>query len=386
MVEEEEKQHYSVHNDAVKDDETPLNNESKQHKRLDISIASGASALARDATDQNEKQDELRVYEDEAQRLMQTLPKTTMTGTRIGLVNYQGFWCLDSSRDMASILSFQTHFRARDTDLIIAGFPKTGNTWLMSLLFLVVNREKYRINQSPLLNNHPHELVRRLELQVYGNALDYPRAHRLNELPSPRLSHTHLPYVSLPNSIKDSKCKVIFISRNPMDTIVSFWYFTLNAIKTVTGENVEYGIEDCFEEFIQGKVMFGPFFDHVLEYWKQSLEHPEKVLFLKYEDLKDDPIAELKKLAEFVGMPFSPQEENEGVIKEIIEFCRINNMKEMEGNKSGVINKVFEKKSFFRKGEVGGWTQYFTPSMVERMNKLMNEKLEGTGLSFKLRP
>ncbi|XP_074321505.1 cytosolic sulfotransferase 5-like [Silene latifolia] len=327
--------------------------------------------------------DELLVKEAEVQCLVQSLPKTTTLQGIVELVNYQGFWCPNFSNNMASILAFQSHFCARDTDLIIASFPKTGTTWLKSLLFSVVNREKYDIKQSPLLNNHPHELVYRLEIDVYGNAFDYPRPQHLSELPSPRLFHTHLPYISLPKSIKDSECKVIYVSRNPMDTLVSLWYFTTSALKK-GGVDVEYSMEDCFEEFMEGKLGHGPFFEHIIEYWKQSLEQPETVLFLKYEDLKDDPIVELKKLAGFVGVPFSSQEESEGVIKEIIEFCSINNLKEMEVNKSGVINEYFEKKSYFRKGEVGDWTRYFTPSMVERMNKLMNEKFEGTGLSFKL--
>ncbi|KAL2927850.1 Cytosolic sulfotransferase 15 [Bienertia sinuspersici] len=61
-------------------------------------------------------------------------------------------------------------------------------------------------------------------------------------------------------------------------------------------------------------------------------------------------------------------------------------MKELDVNKNGVINKFYEKKSYFRKGEIGDWTNHFTPFMVERMTKLMEEKLEGTGLSFKLYP
>ncbi|KAL2895682.1 Cytosolic sulfotransferase 15 [Bienertia sinuspersici] len=143
-------------------------------------------------------------------------------------------------------------------------------------------------------------------------------------------------------------------------------------------------MEDFFEAFCEDRIPFGPFFDHVVGYWKASLEQPDKVLFLKYEDLKDDSTLHLKKLAEFVGMPFTSQEESEGVIDKIIEMCSIKSMKELEVNKSGVINKLFEKKAYFRKGEVGDWTHHFTPSMVEKIKKLMDEKLQGTGLSFKL--
>ncbi|XP_056694838.1 flavonol 4'-sulfotransferase-like [Spinacia oleracea] len=118
----------------------------------------------------------------------------------------------------------------------------------------------------------------------------------------------------------------------------------------------------------------------MLGYWKASLERSDKVLFLKYEDLKGDTISHVKKLAEFAGVPFSPQEESDGAIQEIIQLCSIKNLKELEVNKIGVFNKYYDKKSYFRKGEVGDGIHHFTPSMAERMNKLMQQKFEVTGL------
>lgn len=233
-----------------------------------------------------------------------------------------------------------------------------------------------------------------LETDVYNKTFAYPRPHHLNGLTSPRLLSTHLPYVSLPESIKTSGCRVLYITRNPLDTIVSLYYFSMKVMKNYFSMDVMKMIlglfyptprmEDFFEAFCEERIPFGPFFDHVVGYWKASLEQPDKFLFLKYEELKEDPTLQLKRLAEFVGMPFTSQEESEGVIQQIIEMCSIKNMKELEVNKSGVINKLFEKKTYFRKGEVGDWTHHFTPPMVEKMKKLMDKKLEGTGLSFKL--
>ncbi|KAL2892681.1 Cytosolic sulfotransferase 1 [Bienertia sinuspersici] len=128
-------------------------------------------------------------------------------------------------------------------------------------------------------------------------------------------------------------------------------------------------LEDFFEDCYEGRIPY---------------ENPSHVLFLKYEDLKDDAVFYLKRLAEFVGMPFSLQEESEGVINKIIELCSINNLKDLKVNKNGVLNKFFDKNTFFRKGEVGDWTNFFTKSEVLKMNKLMEEKLRATGLSFKL--
>ena len=61
------------------------------------------------------------------------------------------------------------------------------------------------------------------------------------------------------------------------------------------------------ESFCKGESEFGPYWDHVLGFWKASLEKPEKVLFLKYEDMVEDTASHVKRLADFVGFPFSDE-------------------------------------------------------------------------------
>ncbi|XP_074297224.1 cytosolic sulfotransferase 5-like [Silene latifolia] len=330
----------------------------------------------------NETQKELSIIsQEEVEEIKNALPKSTFGGNNVK--HYQGFWIRESF--LARILSFQRHFIARDTDLIISGLPKTGTTWLKSLLYTIVNRAIYPVNQNPLLRNHPQELVYNLENDIYGEAFAYPRPQHLDELPSPRLLSTHLPYAPLPESIRTSNCRLLYICRNPLDKFTSNFHFITSFVKNSNIGEMPH-IEDLFDDYCEGKSLYGPFFEHVVTYWKMSIEQPNKVLFLKYEDLKDDPELYLKRVAEFVGMPFTPLEESQGVISQIIEFCSIGNIKELEVNKSGVINKFFEKKSYFRKGEVGEWRNHFTPAMAERMTRLMEEKLRGTGLSFKLIP
>ena len=121
----------------------------------------------------------------------------------------------------------------------------------------------------------------------------------------------------------------------------------------------------------------------MLGYWKESLERPQKVLFLKYEDLKDNPILHMKRLAEFMGVPFSVEEEKEGLIEEISRLCSINNLRELDVNKTGKFGSLLVNKTLFRRGEVGDWVNYMTPKMVERLDKIIKEKMDGFGLTFK---
>lgn len=143
-------------------------------------------------------------------------------------------------------------------------------------------------------------------------------------------------------------------------------------------------MEEYVDKFCNGEEGFGPFWDHVLAYWKVSLEKPEKVLFLKYEDMKEETIFQVKRIAEFIGFPFSEDEEIRGVVKEISDLCSLSSLKDLEVNKNGKFMPNFENKSYFRKGEVGDWVNHLSLSMAERVSKVSEEKLKGSGLTFKM--
>ena len=142
-------------------------------------------------------------------------------------------------------------------------------------------------------------------------------------------------------------------------------------------------MEDYAEGFCRGEQGFGPFWDQVLGYWKESLEKPEKVLFLRYEDMKEETELYVKKVAEFVGFPFSKEEESQGVVAEILEVCSLRSLSGLEVNRSGKLMAIIDNKRFFRKGEVGDWVNHLTPSMAERIMKIIEQKFSGSGLTFK---
>nr|UOI39552.1 Sulfotransferase 2A [Betula platyphylla]UVJ47665.1 sulfotransferase 2A [Betula platyphylla] len=312
----------------------------------------------------------------ECKELLLSLPKEKGWRTPY-LYKFQGFWC--QPMEIQATISFQRHFQASDTDVVLASIPKSGTTWLKALAFAVVNRKRFAVysNNHPLLASNPHDLVPFFEYKLYANG----QLPDLSNLPQPRLFGTHVPFSSLPNSIKKSDCRVVYICRNPFDTFISSWHYS-NKLRP--GSQAPMLIDETFEMYCKGIIGFGPFWEHMLGYWKESIERPHKVLFLKYEDMKEDITFHLKKLAEFLGFPFSLEEERSGVIEKIAKLCSFENMKELEVNKSGKSIKNFENKDLFRKGEVGDWVNYLSPSMVEQLTKLMEEKLGGSGLSFKV--
>ncbi|XP_062099627.1 cytosolic sulfotransferase 15-like [Humulus lupulus] len=324
---------------------------------------------------------ELHGYEDqnkEKESFLSQLPKTKgWLGSSSTLCLYQNFWCPPTI--VPNIISFQEHFQALDQDIILASKPKSGTTWLKALLFSIINRANTTLSNTPLLSSNPHELVPFFEFNLYANNQKNPH---LGSIPAPRLFSTHIPYDSLPKSITESQSRIVYICRNPLDTIVSHWHFAnqIDEDDHLNHCSSKWSLEEFVEAYCNGVEVYGPFWSHFLGYWKQSVKNPQKVMFFKYEDLKKDTKTQVKRLAEFVGFPFSLEEETLGIVDEILEFCSLKNLKELDVNKHGKFMPYFENKSYFRKGEVGDWVNHLSSDMVEHVEKLIHEKLTSSGL------
>ncbi|ESW05669.1 hypothetical protein PHAVU_011G199600 [Phaseolus vulgaris] len=314
----------------------------------------------------------------EENELILSLPKEIGLSAAPYLHFFQDFWCPPYC--IEGVNNFQKHFHAKDNDVLVASFPKSGTTWLKALTFAIVNHQSFpSFNHHPLLSSNPHELVSILEFMLSHDLHD--QILSLSNMSEPRVLGTHLPFSSLAESITKSSWKIIYICRNPFDTFVSVWEFITKA-KSVSSP--KFTFEEAFEKYCNGIIGFGPWWSHMLGYWKESITRPNKVLFLKYEDLKEDTKFHVKRIAEFLDSPIIQGGESSTLIENIVNLCRFEKMKDLEVNKSGCIFTFFEKKTLFRKGEIGDWINYFSPSMIEKLSKIVEEKLGGSGLSFKI--
>lgn len=288
------------------------------------------------------------------------------------LVYYKGCW-LTTYGALKGLMFIQDHFKAQPADIFLANYPKRGTTWLKALVFPTMNRSRYDFPSHPLLGPGPHDCIPFLDAYILQNN---PMSS-IHSLPSPRLSATHIPYDFLPNSMISSGSRFVCICRNPKDVLVSTWVF-MNKIRPK--ELPPFSLEEAFELFCKGVSHYGPFWDHVLGYCKASLESPQKILFLKYEEMKREPFVHSKRLAEFLGQTFSLEEESDGVVHEIIRLCSSENLSSLEVNKTKV--KMFSNRlaidncDFFRKGKFGDWENHRTMEMIERLDQITEEKLE----------
>ncbi|CAL5071861.1 unnamed protein product [Urochloa decumbens] len=306
--------------------------------------------------------------------LVAALPRRQQSILELRL--YQGFWLPEHW--VPGTIVFQRRFSPRPDDVVLASYPKCGTTWLKALAFAVAARGAYlpASPAHPLRRLNPHDCIPFID-EIFAAG----EHAKLELLPSPRLMNTHLPYTLLPEPVTTGGCRVVYVCRDPKDMVVSLWHFLRRA-------KPDLSFAETFESVCDGTVAAGPVWDHVLSYWRASVARPDRVLFLKYEDMLCDGAGSVRRLAEFMGRPFSPAEEAAGDVAAVVELCSFDGMKGLEVNKPGAGGgtagryRPMPRDAFFRKGIAGDWANHMTPEMAARLDGIVREKLLGTGLAF----
>ncbi|KAM4814120.1 sulfotransferase 1A1-like [Urocitellus parryii] len=281
------------------------------------------------------------------------------------LVNVKGVSLIKYIGEMVEPIQ---SFQAWPDDLLISSYPKSGCTWvteIMEMIYQDGNLEKCQ--RAPI-----YERVPTLELKWPGlsTGMDI-----LKDTPAPRLLRTHLQLALLPQSFLDQKVKVIYVARNAKDVAVSFYNF----YKMAKG-HPEPGTWDNFlEKFMDGQVSFGSWYQHVLEWGKLSRTHP--VLYLFYEDLKENPKREIKKILEFLGRSLS-----EEMVDHIVQHTSFEEMKKNPmTNYTTMPTEIMDHNisPFMRKGIVGDWKSVFTVAQNEHFDAHYAKKMAGCKLKFR---
>lgn len=195
--------------------------------------------------------------------------------------------------------------------------------------------------------------------------LDYDNSRR-------RIFLTHIPYQLLAKTLDNSECRVVYITRNPKDTVVSMWNF-LQKWDDPNTKGVPH-LQELANDFTNGFVPYGPYYDHVLGYKSFSVNKPMNVFFITYEELKDDPGTHVKRLAEFLGCPFGQGEEEQ--VEEIVRGCSFEVLSSHQVNKSEENPEWLPTSysSFFRKGTVGDHKTCSSHQSIQRINALTKDK------------
>uniref|UniRef100_A0A667Y1Y7 Sulfotransferase n=1 Tax=Myripristis murdjan TaxID=586833 RepID=A0A667Y1Y7_9TELE len=228
-------------------------------------------------------------------------------------------------------LKYAQDFHVEDTDVFVVTYPKSGTTWMQEIIPLVLNGG----DLTPVQTIPNWDRVPWLEETRTALVVDH--------LTSPRALATHLPYQLMPASFFSSKAKVIYVTRNPKDVMVSSYHFH----KMASFLDDPGTFEEFMDKFLKGKVLFGKWTDHVKS-WRHA-DLGDRILHITYEEMNQDLHGALRRFSDFLGCNLS-----EEAIDGIAHQCCFNNMrKNSMSNYSLVPQNIMDssKSPFLRKGE-----------------------------------
>ncbi|XP_054154337.1 sulfotransferase 1B1-like [Oppia nitens] len=260
------------------------------------------------------------------------------------------------------------NFQIKSDDLWLATYPKSGTTWTEEIISLIYNNGDIDKVKDKLL------ATRVVHFEV-GPPLGHSRW--LKKLKSPRLLATHLPVTHIPSQLKQSKCKIIYVMRNPKDNAVSYYHH--HRISTYLG-NYRGPWNTFVDLFANGHLAHGDWFEHIKGYRQLSIQYPNRVLFISYEELKTDLPKMIELIANFVERKLSQE-----VIDRIAKHCSFDEMKtnNMVNREKIPIKDLFDmtESKFMRKGIIGDWKTHFSTQQSKQFDDKYNDKLNELGLT-----
>jgi hypothetical protein len=228
-------------------------------------------------------------------------------------------------------------------DAFLISFPKAGRTWIRVLL-------------AKLLQNGGGN-PRMLELIRY-------RHDGAGDL----IFHPHK------DEWKDKR--IILMVRNPKDIIIS-WYFQA----TLSDRKREiWDFKGDLSDFIRDEEFGIRTIVNFYNCWGQNLDVPKSLMLLRYEDLKENTLRELKRVCDFLGI----DDIGDFDLQEVIKYAHFDNMKEMDlgiqknilSNRGGFMNPGTDPERLkVRRGKVDGYKDYLNEediAYVEDNVKLLN--------------
>lgn len=266
--------------------------------------------------------------------------------------------------------------RTKQNIIWIASYPKSGNTWVRVFLHNL-RREMEGRGDEPLDLNRLHEIS---AWEIHGR--DYeaiigkpvmeatpaeiagarPEVQRrlANGRDAPFLVKTHLtvgmdcghPTVNL-----DATLAAVYIVRNPLDVAASYANHAGHSLDLI----VEHMCTPAMKTVMTAKDV-----NETIGSWSQNVAswmgvYQRPVLFLRYEDLLNDPLRHFTRLVHFLGWKVVDAQ-----ISAAIDGSSFYRLKKIETD-SGFSERPSTSSSFFRIGGRNNWTQMLEKEHVDRI-------------------
>ncbi len=258
------------------------------------------------------------------------------------------------------------HFQALESDVLITTAPKAGTTWMQQILY------QMRSDGDPDFDNID-AVVPWLELPRKGNSWqqvldDY------DTLPRPRLFKTHCTAEQTPGI---GTASIILTVRDPRECCVSFYHHLMNMTDEAR-EASGHQRPASFAVHVDNWLEFAAWYRNVKSWW--PYRNHEKVLLLRYQDMKRDLGAGVDRIAAFLGWELNSEQKSK-----VLEFSSFDWMKAHDEKFSGQTESgksSFKPGRFIRQGKVGAYRDLLTSELEKKILDRAHTELDFECLRF----
>uniref|UniRef100_A0AAQ4RQK4 Sulfotransferase n=1 Tax=Gasterosteus aculeatus aculeatus TaxID=481459 RepID=A0AAQ4RQK4_GASAC len=251
------------------------------------------------------------------------------------------------------------HFETRPTDIFLVTYPKSGTAWMQQILVQIMDAAHLGWAEDATNRTHVPWLEER--------SVDNPSRER----PDPRIFGSHLPPDMLPRGVKANRIKVVYVWRNPKDILVSLYHFSHVWVLLETPQS----FEGFFQQFLDGDVYMGSWFDHIQDYHKA--QDQLNIHFVQYESMLKDLRGEVVKLCAFLEKDLTDE-----AVDRVVEASTFKSMKtNPKANYKDLVETGRYKGETMRKGVAGDWKNLFTVAQNEHFDKVLKEKMSNLALT-----
>lgn len=219
-------------------------------------------------------------------------------------------------------------------DVFVVSYPRSGNTWTRFLIGNLIS---------------PDDPVTFANVESRIPEIYFNPDRRLRRLKRPRILKSH-------ESFQPHYPAVIYIVRDPRDVAVSYYHHNVKAGNIADN----YAMEDFIPRFMAAEfdTKLGSWSDNVLS-WLRLRHGSERFLLLRYEEMKANPAAELRRIAQFLGRwNFGLVDTSPDKLTRAVELSSPQRMRELEKTQAKdwvLTRKTRQDKPFVRTASAGGW-------------------------------